>query len=165
MLSILLALYRYSTNQHLLLPYTKPNYGILMSFLSHIYLHCLSFTPDIGVFLFTQTVSSYYTFGHLIVNGTVTPKWKYVRNAAGAPEAAANTTGEVCKTRPLYDIFSTDTICGRKASASPKTEGATVIAGDEVSFKVAIDILLETPYICHVGPGQVYMSKVPNNTV
>lgn len=62
---------------------------------------------------------------------------------------------------PFYDISSSDIICGRDAGAGPKTHTATILAGSELSFKVYNWTIGSA--IFHPGPGQVYLSKVPDS--
>lgn len=107
-----------------------------------------------------QESYSHYTFPSLIVNGTVTPQWKYVRNIGYDPAYGL----DAGQSWPLYDVYSSDMICNREASAGTKTATATVIAGDEVGFRVSPYLGITTT-ISHPGPGQAYMSKAPNDDV
>lgn len=54
-------------------------------------------------------------------------------------------------------------ICGRDSGAGPTTHTAIVLAGDEVGFKVYNWTIGSA--IFHPGPGQVYLSKAPNDNV
>ena len=83
---------------------------------------------------------AHYRFHQLIVNGTVTPEYYYVRQ---------NTNYN----SPVTDVTSTDLRCNAGGLASgPATNVATVVAGSTVGFTV------DTP-IYHPGPLAVYMSK------
>ncbi|KAF2198335.1 hypothetical protein GQ43DRAFT_474644 [Delitschia confertaspora ATCC 74209] len=118
----------------------------------------------ISLLALIQTTNAHYTFAHLIVNDTITPKWKYVRDVAGDPKYAS--AGEYAKTAPFKDIYSANMICGRESGSGPKTSVATVIAGSELGFRIATDIGGNADaVITHEGPGQVYMSKAPNDDV
>lgn len=55
--------------------------------------------------------------------------------------------------------------CGRDSGAGPQTSVATVIAGSELGFKIASDISNGDVEIVHEGPGQVYLSRAPNDDV
>ncbi|KXX81539.1 putative endo-beta-1,4-glucanase D [Madurella mycetomatis] len=105
--------------------------------------------------------------GILLVNGTESPKWKYVRDVApylddsGWPEG-----NEFPKTPPQFDINHPDITCGRSAfDAASLTETADVLAGSEVGFRVSYSAGGNGPYggFYHHGPGQIYLSKAPNN--
>ena len=98
------------------------------------------------------------------MNDTVTPKWKYVRDVARDPTYAAE-LGEYGKVAPFIDIYSNDMRCGRDAGSGPKTSVATVLAGTELGFRIAGDIENGDVEITHEGPGQVYLSRAPNNDV
>ncbi|KAF1993279.1 lytic polysaccharide monooxygenase [Amniculicola lignicola CBS 123094] len=118
---------------------------------------------------FIHEITAHGVFAHLIVNGTITPRWKYVRNVAEAPgwseQAKADNPPEAAKRDPFFDIFSPNMICGREAEkAAKKTETATVIAGSEVGFRIA-KIISERDNIFHDGPGQAYLARAPNGNL
>ncbi|KAF2180124.1 lytic polysaccharide monooxygenase [Zopfia rhizophila CBS 207.26] len=115
--------------------------------------------------LILSTGSAHETFGNLVVNGTVTPKWKYVRDVAGEPYWATqpNVDPEYAKRYPFFDLFSPWMTCGRDAYKSAMTtETASVIAGSELGMWVS-NVWNSSNLIFHDGPGQVYMSRAPND--
>lgn len=69
------------------------------------------------------------------------------------------------KSFPLWNLSHPDIICGRSAFPvrNPSIQTATVLAGDEVSFHVSGPYYEgdTQPYIFHNGPGQVFLSKLP----
>lgn len=113
-----------------------------------------------GLSALVQVSYCHYAFPYLIVNGTVSPQWKYVRDVGYDPDKGT----EIGKTWPLYDVTSSDIICNREAGAGPKTATATINAGDQAAFRVAPYLGITTA-ISHPGPGQVYMSRAPNDDV
>lgn len=70
---------------------------------------------------------------------------------------------DLAKMSPFYDIYSDTMICGRDSGAGPTTHTATVLAGHEAGFKVYNWTIGSA--IFHPGPGQVYLSKAPDNKV
>jgi hypothetical protein len=75
------------------------------------------------VALFSQSAVAHYRFPSLIVDGTPTPEFKYVR---------FNTNN----INPLLDLNSIDLRCNEGGLASgPQTETATVQAGSTVPYK------------------------------
>ncbi|CAI6303570.1 unnamed protein product [Periconia digitata] len=115
-----------------------------------------------------QTASAHYYFPHLIVNGTKTPEFKYVRDVLPAnstsdyPDPVNAYNG---KEAPVYGAFDTsyvtDIRCGRSAHlAASKTLTADILAGSEVGF--AIKTYIDDSYnfgIFHPGPAQLWLSK------
>ncbi|KAF2469273.1 uncharacterized protein BDR25DRAFT_229129, partial [Lindgomyces ingoldianus] len=91
----------------------------------------------------------------LLVNGTESAKWQYVRDVA----TMGSNPNELYKLWPQYsgdEMYQPSITCGRKAiDSANKTQTADIIAGDQVGFRVA-----NIP-IFHGGPTQIYMSKVP----
>ena len=82
--------------------------------------------------LLSSSTFAHYTFGHLVVNKTITERWRYVRDVAAEPgwENAAEGIG---KFYPQFDLSSPNMTCGRAAiNAAPTTQTATVVAGEEV---------------------------------
>ena len=68
------------------------------------------------------------------------------------------------KVPPQMNISHPDITCGRRAfDSAAKTETADVLAGSEVGFRVSWDG--NGPYgkFWHPGPGQIYMSRAPND--
>lgn len=100
-------------------------------------------------------------FSHLIVNGTVTPEFKYVRWVsrlslpstfdAGHPntksfiltqirDVATPASDSLPRQRedPQYDIYSTNVTCGRSAiNSAANTATADVLAGSEIGFRLS----------------------------
>jgi hypothetical protein len=106
-------------------------------------------------------------FSRLMVNGTLSSNFQYIRDVAANPDGHPELFG---KGFPLVDgLSSPDLVCGRSAFPvrNPSIETATILAGDDVSF------YLSTPYddlpdayqptIFHIGPGQVFLSKLPES--
>ncbi|KAF4151058.1 hypothetical protein CNMCM6936_004648 [Aspergillus lentulus] len=94
--------------------------------------------------LFSQSAVAHYKFPSLIVNGTPTPEFKYVR---------FNTNN----INPLLDLNSIDLRCNEGGLASgPQTETAVVQAGSTVGFTLS-------NAIGHIGPMLVYMAKAPGD--
>jgi len=105
-------------------------------------------------------------FSRLVVNNTLSADFQYIRDVAANPDGFPELFG---KGFPLIDgMSSPDLVCGRSAFPvrNPSIETATIIAGDDVSFH------LSGPYggkedeyqpaIFHIGPGQVFLSKLPD---
>lgn len=87
----------------------------------------------------------HYRFTSLIVNGTTTAEYEYVRE---------NTNYN----SPVTDVTSDDIRCNVGGLASgTNTSVATVVAGSTVGFALDIPIF-------HPGPLAVYMSSVPTST-
>jgi hypothetical protein len=111
---------------------------------------------------------AHYVFGHLVVNGTLSNEWQYVRDVAGFD--VESYPGEWPKLYPQYaeQMGSVNFTCGRAAILSAwNTSTATILAGDEVGFQIA-NINIDggpTPdppeTIFHPGPAQIYMAAVP----
>lgn len=89
-------------------------------------------------------------FSHLIVNGTVTDEWQYVRDIS--PDNTSKPIPVVppyLKIIPQYppDMFHPNIRCGRDAwMARPNnterlTHTADVIAGSEVGFRVGVNVV------------------------
>ncbi|KAK4035332.1 glycosyl hydrolase family 61-domain-containing protein [Parachaetomium inaequale] len=104
--------------------------------------------------------------GILLVNGTETPEWKYVRDVAVHEYMnPANYPGsEFPKTPPQMDVHNPNITCGRLAfDSAAKTETADVLAGSEVGFRVSWDGNGKYGGFYHPGPGQIYLSQAPND--
>ncbi|ESK95699.1 glycoside hydrolase family 61 protein [Moniliophthora roreri MCA 2997] len=87
-------------------------------------------------------VSGHYTFPNLIVNGTATGEWEYVRMTANHIDQ-----------EPLTDVTSDGVRCFEDPSAVPGDAGiVTVTAGSEVGFKASNTM-------GHPGYFSAYMSK------
>jgi len=105
--------------------------------------------------------------GILLVDGTETPEWKYVRDV-GYHEAYSPDSyppgNEFPKTPPQMDINHPDITCGRSAfNAAANTETADVVAGSEIGFRVSWDGNGKYGVFWHPGPAQVYLSRAPND--
>lgn len=60
------------------------------------------------------------------------------------------------------DITNPNITCGRAAfNSAPQTETADVLAGSEIGFRVSWDGHGKGGVFWHPGPGQVYLSQVP----
>ncbi|KAF2273092.1 uncharacterized protein EI97DRAFT_482708 [Westerdykella ornata] len=110
-----------------------------------------------------QTVA-HYLFGHLIINGTKTPAFEYVRDVDPPSEYIDSIA--FGKTYPLWpeDLDSANFTCGRNAWLyASNTSTATVMAGSQVGMGVIPQIpSLKGKYdnIFHEGPGLVYMAPL-----
>lgn len=68
------------------------------------------------------------------------------------------------KTPPQTDINNPNITCGRNAfDSASKTETADVLAGSEVGFRVSWDGNGPRGVFWHAGPGQIYLSRAPND--
>ncbi|GAB1316351.1 hypothetical protein MFIFM68171_06561 [Madurella fahalii] len=117
--------------------------------------------------------------GILLVNGTAAPEWKYVLDVQ--PPFAINPDEyppyyQGYKLTPIIGPDNPNVTCGRAAfDAAPRTEVADVLAGSEVGFRVSTDGNgnrdgvfsspggAKYPVFWHPGPGQIYLSKAPND--
>ncbi|KAF2274014.1 uncharacterized protein EI97DRAFT_435397 [Westerdykella ornata] len=103
-------------------------------------------------------------FGILLVNGTESPEWKYVRDVARVYPDPLRPEDEFQKTIPDYDMDGANITCGRNAfDAAAKTETADVLAGSEVGFRVSWSGGEARGGIYHQGPLQAYLSRAPND--
>ncbi|KAH6649468.1 glycoside hydrolase [Chaetomium tenue] len=105
--------------------------------------------------------------GILLVNGTETSEWKYVRDV-GYHEAYGPDSyppgNEFPKTPPQMDINHPDITCGRSAfDTAAQTETADVVAGSEIGFRVSWDGNGKYGVFWHPGPAQVYLSQALND--
>jgi hypothetical protein len=103
---------------------------------------------------------------HLVINGTVTPEFKYVRDVAPNPDGEYNDpNGYNGKEAPVYGEFDTkymtDVRCGRDAfkTGAAKTETAVLEAGIEVGFRIKASFIFyavcvgTTPLNTHLWDG------------
>jgi hypothetical protein len=103
-------------------------------------------------------------FSRLIVNNTLSADFQYIRDVAANPNGHPELFG---KGFPLIDgLSSQDLVCGRAAFPirNPSIETATILAGDDVSFHLSGPYTegdTYQPTIFHIGPGQVFLSKLP----
>lgn len=118
-------------------------------------------------FALARGVAGHQTQGILLVNGTESRRWQYVRDVADAfynPPGSYPPGSDFPKVIPQYDIHSTNVTCGRSAFASASTtETADVIAGSEVGFRVSWDGRGEYGTFWHPGPAQIYLARAPND--
>ena len=72
---------------------------------------------------------------------------------------------EWLKIVPQFDIHHPDITCGRQAfKSAATTETADVLAGSEVGFRVSYNgATTPEPYFYHRGPGQIYLSRAPDD--
>ncbi|KAI1180963.1 lytic polysaccharide monooxygenase [Nemania sp. FL0916] len=116
-----------------------------------------------GTLLLLQA-SAHYLFGHLLVNETHTEKWKYIRYLNITPVYATEfpPNNQWALAAPIYDLNSVDMRCNHQVDLfAHNTSTATVIAGDEVGFRIVTDYD-ESLTIYFPGPGQVYLSRANN---
>ncbi|KAF2794919.1 lytic polysaccharide monooxygenase, partial [Melanomma pulvis-pyrius CBS 109.77] len=97
-------------------------------------------------------------FSRLLVNGTMSAEFQYVR------DVTVNEThiddDEFGKIYPLFgnEIYTTNFTCGRDAiKSAAKTETATVVAGEEVGNGRYNNTIF------HDGPAQVFMSEASSS--
>ncbi|KAI0394196.1 glycosyl hydrolase family 61-domain-containing protein [Xylariaceae sp. FL0594] len=126
--------------------------------------------PFLAAFLGAALIPG--TYGHqvagiLLVNGTESLAWKYVRDVVPQWDYFPGTFPEgddFPKTPPQEDIMNTNITCGRDAfKFAATTETADVLAGDEVGFRVSYDGNGPYGVFWHPGPGQVYLARAPND--
>jgi hypothetical protein len=104
-------------------------------------------------------------FNRLIINGTISSEFQYVRDVSGNAGTRESTW---LKSFPIYGPENENVTCGRGAfpvANAATIETATILAGDEVGFMVSgpmfEDDLIQ--YIYHEGPGQIFLSKLPES--
>ncbi|KAK7190675.1 hypothetical protein DPSP01_013395 [Paraphaeosphaeria sporulosa] len=103
-------------------------------------------TTFIPVALLTllHSAAAHYYFPRLIVNGTITPEFKYVRDVRPHEGDYSDPDGYNGKEYPVYgefeDTYMTDVRCGRDAFAygAAKTDTATIVAGSAVGFHIKV---------------------------
>ncbi|OAL43027.1 glycoside hydrolase family 61 protein [Pyrenochaeta sp. DS3sAY3a] len=113
----------------------------------------------------SQQASAHYVFNRLVVNNTISKDFQYVRDVSGN-SGSYNSLWQ--KTFPIYGPENENVTCGRGSFPvyNAKTiETATIVAGDDVGFMVSGPYFEgdTQPYIFHEGPGQVFLSKLPDN--
>lgn len=110
-------------------------------------------------------VLGHNTQGILLVNGTETPTWKYVRKVAPEFDDTYYPEGsDYPKVGPQMDLTNANITCGRNAfDAAANTETADVLAGSEVGFRVSWDGNGPYGFFWHQGPAQIYLSRAPND--
>lgn len=116
-----------------------------------------------NLFIFQST--AHYVFNRLIVNNTVSKEFQYIRDVTGYAGTRESTW---LKSFPIYGPASANVTCGRGAFPVDNVaaiETATIIAGSEVGFMVSPPMFEDdaTQYIYHEGPGQMFLSKLPDH--
>lgn len=111
--------------------------------------------------VFLSQVAAHETFPQLIVNGTITNPWQYVRDVDRVydyGDGETEASKEYNKMIPNMDPLDESTIrCGRNATKfGPTTDIATVEAGDEVGFVIKS---YDDFGLSHPGPALAYLSK------
>ncbi|KAK3293882.1 glycosyl hydrolase family 61-domain-containing protein [Chaetomium fimeti] len=112
--------------------------------------------------------------GMLLVNGTETPEWKYVLDVGTSYYVSPEKYipgDQSAKLEPIVGTSDPNITCGRLAfDSASKTETADIIAGSEVGFRVSTDGRGTRnpekgvyPNFWHPGPGQIYLSRAPND--
>ncbi|KAF2679268.1 lytic polysaccharide monooxygenase [Lentithecium fluviatile CBS 122367] len=114
--------------------------------------------------LLSQGTKAHYIFSRLTVNNTLSTDFQYVRDVATNPDGHPEMFG---KGFPLVDgLFDLSHVCGRSAFPvrNSSIQTAIIIAGDEVGFHLSGPYSegdTYQPVIFHMGPGQVFLSKLP----
>ncbi|KAF2872273.1 glycoside hydrolase family 61 protein [Massariosphaeria phaeospora] len=121
-------------------------------------------TIAVSAALLAQGASAHYVFSRLVVNNTVSSDFQYIRDVAASPNGQPEIFG---KGFPLYGLSNPELVCGRDAFPvrNPAISTATVLAGDDVGFHLTgpySDDDGYQPTIFHTGPGQVFLSKLPD---
>ncbi|OAG11469.1 uncharacterized protein CC84DRAFT_1068713, partial [Paraphaeosphaeria sporulosa] len=116
--------------------------------------------------LLAQQGNAHYVFNRLIVNNTVSKEFQYIRDVTGNAGTRESTW---LKSFPIFGPENENVTCGRGAfpvSNAATIETATIVAGSKVGFMVSPpmfdDDLIQ--YIYHEGPGQMFLSKLPEGT-
>ncbi|KXX80054.1 hypothetical protein MMYC01_205002, partial [Madurella mycetomatis] len=115
--------------------------------------------------IFTPEATGHQVQGILLVNGTESPAWKYVRDVAFIYPSSSWVEGsDYPKIPPQLDINNPNITCGRNAFDSARRTGtADVLAGSEIGFRVSWDGNGQYGRFWHPGPAQVYLSRAPND--
>jgi hypothetical protein len=108
--------------------------------------------------------TAHYVFNRLIVNNTISSEFQYVRDVTGNAGTRDSTW---LKAFPIFGPENANVTCGRGAFPvfnAATIQTATIVAGSEVGFMVSgpmfEDDLIQ--YIYHEGPGQMFLSKLPD---
>ncbi|KAH7371079.1 hypothetical protein BKA66DRAFT_371638, partial [Pyrenochaeta sp. MPI-SDFR-AT-0127] len=102
-------------------------------------------------------------FNRLVINNTVSKEFQYVRDVTGNAGKYDNLWQ---KSFPIYGPANANVTCGRGSFPIHNIdtiETATILAGDDVGFMVSGPYYEgdSQPYIFHEGPGQVFLSELP----
>ncbi|KAF2794320.1 lytic polysaccharide monooxygenase [Melanomma pulvis-pyrius CBS 109.77] len=122
--------------------------------------------PAFAILIGSPVTIAHNAFSRLIVNGTVTPDYAYVRNTTYTPHPNIAPYDRLVPYTAVTqeELDATNITCGRDAfDAAGTTLTATVIAGEEIGFEVYNCCGL-VPHIWHEGPAQAYMSAPPSGT-
>jgi hypothetical protein len=117
--------------------------------------------------LLSQSATAHYVFSRLIVNGTISKDFQYVRDVTGN---AGTRDSMWLKSFPIYGVDNINVTCGRGAYPvynAASIETAVISAGSEVGFMVSPPFFPDDPiqYIYHEGPGQIFLSKLPDGII
>ncbi|KAF2685073.1 lytic polysaccharide monooxygenase [Lentithecium fluviatile CBS 122367] len=114
--------------------------------------------------LIASEAHAHYIFSHLILNGEVTPEFKYVRDVVVEPGFNYAENDIKGKFRPNENFDSEAMACGREAARfAATTQTADVIAGQEIGFRLSKQMEGTTfDQIFHDGPAQAYLARAPN---
>lgn len=101
-------------------------------------------------------------FSKLLINDTLSEDFQYVRDVS-----SVGTPPLFGKSFPIYNLSNPDLVCGRSAFPvqNPSIATATIHAGAAVGFHVSGPYFDgdTQPYIFHEGPGQVFLSRLPDD--
>ncbi|OAL03137.1 hypothetical protein IQ06DRAFT_334598 [Phaeosphaeriaceae sp. SRC1lsM3a] len=124
-----------------------------------------TFVLSLATSLLAHRAAAHYVFNRLIVNGTISKEWQYVRDVTGNAGTRESTW---FKAFPIFGPENVNVTCGRGAFPvynAATIETATIVAGDEFGFMVSPPMFEDDliQYIYHDGPGQIFLSKLPEN--
>ncbi|KAL5381735.1 hypothetical protein DPSP01_006922 [Paraphaeosphaeria sporulosa] len=119
------------------------------------------------------SANAHYFFDRLIINGTLTEPWEYIRKISARPRTDDAFITDYDYIQPLIDPASGDLRCGRNASVAwNDVKTAVVRAGDTVGFAVNTTVGLPIagapinpwdryPNLYHPGPLTAWLSRSP----
>tara|TARA_R110002003_G_scaffold626_3_gene20884 strand:- start:1565 stop:2329 length:765 start_codon:yes stop_codon:yes gene_type:complete len=115
------------------------------------------------VALICQRTAAHYVFSRLIVNGTISKDFQYVRDVTGN---AGTRDSLWYKAFPIFGAENKNSTCGRGAFPvynADTIETATVFAGDDVGLALSGPFFNgdSQPLIYHEGPGMIFLGKLP----
>ena len=106
-----------------------------------------------------RTITAHEVWHRLIVNGTVSEPWQYVRDVDREFGDEYSDYSGYNKMTPNFDMYDLTIRCGRNASKyGPTTDIATVVAGTEIGFSIRT---YDDKGLTHPGPILAYMSRAP----
>ncbi|KAH7128616.1 fungal cellulose binding domain-containing protein [Dendryphion nanum] len=108
-------------------------------------------------------LAAFYAFTRLVVNGTLSSEFQYIRDVRG--NAGDDNLWQ--KSFPLYGPEDPRQACNRQSFPVLNKNIQTAIydAGTSGAFYISTKVDpsdVEDPYIFHEGPGQVFLSKLPD---